>query len=110
MKPTISMAELMTTDFRPFNEIWLASPEAPLSVERWVNELCLWRGEQLFTHDMLSEGTHGQNVARIWLIIDDVDDRACVSRAEAQVRQQLAEQSLEGEFYPAEKTDTYGPA
>jgi hypothetical protein len=108
MKVAISPEDLTSTDLRPFNEVWLASPPAPLSVESTVEELCLWRGEQLFTHDMLSEGTHGQNVTRIWLIIEDVNDRTCVYQAEKQVKQRLTEQGMHGEFYPAEQVDTHG--
>ncbi|RMW29243.1 hypothetical protein ALO95_02148 [Pseudomonas syringae pv. antirrhini] len=98
MDKTITIDQLATTDLRSINEIWLGGTHT---------ELCLWRGEQIFTHDMLSEGTHDQNVRRLCLQLVDPDDQAAVASVEVIVRERLEKMGSEGEFYPAENVDTH---
>ncbi|WP_122699127.1 hypothetical protein [Pseudomonas viridiflava] len=97
MDKTITVDQLATTDLRSINEIWLGGTHT---------QLCLWRAEQVFTHEMLSEGTHDQNVRRLCLQLVDPDDRDAVARVEAVARERLEEMGKQGEFYPAEETDT----
>ncbi|MBA1429823.1 hypothetical protein IFT37_20605 [Pseudomonas fluorescens] len=98
MDKTITVDKLTTTDLESINEIWLGGTHT---------QLCLWRGEQAFTHEMMSEGTHDQNIRRLCLQLVDPDDQAAVASVEAIVRERLKEMGKEGEFYPAEETDTY---
>jgi len=97
MDKTITVDQLATTDLESINEIWLGGTHT---------QLCLWRAEQVFTHEMLSEGTHDQNVRRLCLQLVDPDDRAAVARVEAVARERLEEMGKQGEFYPAEEADT----
>lgn len=97
MDKTITVDQLATTDLESINEIWLGGTHT---------QLCLWRGEQVFTHEMLSEGTHDQNVRRLCLQLVDPDDRDAVARVEAIARERLEEMGKQGEFYPAEEADT----
>ena len=97
MDKTITVDLLATTDLRSINEIWLGGTHT---------QLCLWRAEQVFTHEMLSEGTHDQNVRRLCLQLVDPDDRDAVARVEAVARERLEEMGKQGEFYPAEAADT----
>jgi hypothetical protein len=106
MKTLITPADLAGTDLGAYNEIWLTpSSELPQQGPS-DDQLCLWRANELFTHDMLSEGTHGQNVTRVWLIAENIDDDAAVLQIEEAVRARLTELNLDGEFYPAERSDT----
>lgn len=98
MDKTITADQLATTDLRTINEIWLSGS----------TELCLWRAEQVFTHDMLSEGTHDQNSSRLLVKVEDIEDQATVVAIEAKVRELLKGMSMEGAFYPAERADTHG--
>jgi hypothetical protein len=98
MDKMITVDQLATTDLRTINEIWLDG----------TNGLCLWRGEQVFTHDMLSEGTHDQNTSRLQVKLDHTGDQAAVAEIEAKVRDLLQKMGMEGEFYPAERVDTHG--
>lgn len=98
MDKTITVDQLATTDLRSINEIWLGGTRT---------QLCLWRGEQVFTHEMMSEGTHDQNVRRLCLQLVDSDDQTAVARVEVIVRELLKKMGMEGEFYPAEETDTH---
>ncbi|SCZ38776.1 MULTISPECIES: hypothetical protein [Pseudomonas] len=98
MDKTITVDQLATTDLRPINEIWLGETHT---------QLCLWRGEQVFTHEMMSEGTHDQNIQRLCLQLVDPDDQAAVASVELMVREQLKRIGKEGEFYPAEDADTH---
>ncbi|WP_024672275.1 hypothetical protein ACTACG_17160 [Pseudomonas syringae] len=98
MDKTITADQLATTDLGPINEIWLGGTHT---------QLCLWRGEQVFTHDMLSEGTHDQNVRRLCLQLVNPDDKAAVASVEVIVRERLEQLGREGEFYPAENVDTH---
>jgi len=83
MDKTITVDQLATADLGSINEIWLGETHT---------QLCLWRGEQVFTHEMMSEGTH---------------DQAAVASIESIVRERLKKMGKEGEFYPAEEADTH---
>ena len=98
MDKIITVDQLATTDLGPINEIWLGGTHT---------QLCLWRGEQVFTHEMLSEGTHDQNVQRLCLQLVNPDDQAAVASVELIARERLKKMGKEGEFYPAEETDTH---
>ncbi|WP_443694133.1 hypothetical protein [Pseudomonas sp.] len=98
MDKTITVDQLATTDLRSINEIWLGGTHT---------QLCLWRGEQVFTHEMMSEGTHDQNVRRLCLQLGIADDQAAVANVELMVRERLIKMGKEGEFYPAEEADTH---
>ncbi len=107
MKTLITVAELADANLSPFNEIWLSSASSLTEHRPSEDQLCLWRANQLVTHDMLSEGTHGQNVTCVWLVVDDIDDQAGILEIEDAVRTKLTKQGLEGEFYPAERGDSH---
>ncbi|MCD5974957.1 hypothetical protein ALP94_02542 [Pseudomonas savastanoi pv. glycinea] len=98
MDKMITADQLATTDLRTINEIWLSGS----------TELCLWRAEQVFTHDMLSEGTHDQNTSRLVVKMGDTEDQPTVSDIEATVRELLKNMGMEGHFFPAEQANTRG--
>ena len=110
MKTVITLQELAEADLRPYNEVWLTSAEALAESGHNEDELCLWRSNDTFTHDMLSEGTHDQNVRGIWLVVDDIDDPEQVLDIEEDLRQRLQAMGLKGEFYPAELGDSHASA
>lgn len=99
MHKTINADQLATTDLRTINEIWLGGSEQ--------DGLCLWRGEQVFTHDMLSEGTHDQNTRRLHITLDAPGDQTAIASVETTVRDLLQQLGMTGEFYPAEPVDTH---
>ncbi len=98
MDKTITVDQLDTTDLGSVNEIWLGATHTPL---------CLWRGEQVFTHEMMSEGTHDQNVRRLCVQLVNPDDQAAVARVEIMVRERLKKSGRAGEFYPTEEADSH---
>lgn len=98
MDKTITVDQLDTTDLGSINEIWLGDTHT---------QLCLWRREQVFTHEMMSEGTHDQNVRRLCVQGVNPDDQAAVARVEIMVREQLKKSGKAGEFYPAEEADSH---
>lgn len=102
MKTVITLSEIDQTDFSSASEIWLAPPDSLLNVEDTGDELCLWRGQPVVSHDMLSEGTHGQNVRRIWLITPNINDQQQILKLERQVKARLDSEGMVGEFYPAQ--------
>jgi hypothetical protein len=106
MKTVITLEELAEADLRPYKEVWLTTAQALAESGHKEDELCLWRITDTFTHDMLSEGTHDQNVPGVWLVVDDIDDSDQVLEIEEEVRQRLQALGLKGEFYPAESGDT----
>jgi len=105
MKTVITLQELAEADLRPYKEVWLTSAQALAETGHNEDELCLWRSDEAFTHDMLSEGTHDQNLMGVWLVVDDIDDPDEVLDVETDVRQRLQALGLQGEFYPAEVSD-----
>ena len=102
MNRSINVDQLATADLRTINEIWLGGEPG----DEEPTGLCLWRGEQVFTHDMLSEGTHDQNTRRLHVQLDNVDDRSAVAAIESAVRDLLLKLDREGDFYPAEYANT----
>lgn len=107
MKTVITLQELAEADLRPFKEVWLTSQQALADSGHSEDQLCLWRSELAFTHDMLSEGTHDQNLHAVWLVVGNIDDPDQVLDIESQLRQRLQELGLEGEFYPAQVGDRH---
>ncbi|MFK3795103.1 MULTISPECIES: hypothetical protein [unclassified Pseudomonas] len=105
MKTVITLQELAEADLRPYKEVWLTSAEALAESGHREDEMCLWRADQAFTHDMLSEGTHDQNLYGVWLVVDDIDDPEQIMAIEDSVRERLNALGLKGEFYPAEIGD-----
>lgn len=104
MDKTITLDQLATADLRSITEIWLDGAVLDGSTP---TELCLWRGEQVFTHDMLSEGTHDQNARRLRLQIDNIKDQNQLANIEVHVRDRLSSQGMNGNFFPAERSETY---
>ncbi len=98
MDKTITVDQLAATDLGSINEIWLSGTHT---------RLCLWRGEHVFAHEMMSEGTHDQNVRRLCVKVVNPDDQAAVANVELMVRERLEKMGKEGEFYPAEEADTH---
>ena len=98
MDKTITADQLAVTDLESINEIWLGDTHP---------QLCLWRGEYVFTHEMLSEGTHDQNVQRLCVRLVNPDDQAAVASVEVVARERLEEMGRKGEFYPAEVVNTH---
>jgi hypothetical protein len=102
MKTVITLQELAEADLRPYKEVWLTSAQALAESGHNEDELCLWRSNEALTHDMMSEGTHDQNLSGVWLVVDDIDDPEEVLDVENNVRQRLFDLGLKGEFYPAQ--------
>ena len=98
MDVTITVDQLDTADLGTFNEIWLGGAHHPM---------CLWRGEQVFSHEMMSEGTHDQNVRRLYVQLLDPEEQTAVVGVESILRERLAILGRAGEFYPAEEVDTH---
>lgn len=110
MKTLISLQEIAEADLNPYKEIWLTSTLALAESGHTEDELCLWRADEAFTHDMMSEGTHDQNLKRVWLPVSDLDEQERVLEIENQVRERLLRLGLEGEFYPAEIGEDHASA
>ncbi|PVZ16504.1 MULTISPECIES: hypothetical protein [unclassified Pseudomonas] len=94
--------ELSGADLRGALELWVTSPGGPHAPIDGAGQFCLWRGRPVVSHDMLSEGTHEQNVRRLWVRLAQPGDKGAIERAEQQVRERVAAQGLEGEFYPTD--------
>jgi hypothetical protein len=103
MNIAIDEAHINTADLRGAVELWLIAPEADPEADPHAQEsLCLWRGLPVVSHDMLSEGTHEQNVRRVWLRVAEPAAPATAARLRPAVEQRLREQQLEGEFFPTQ--------
>lgn len=102
MKTMITLQELAGVDLRPYKEVWLTSTQAVADSGHKEDERCLWRAEEAFTHDMMSEGTHDQNLHAVSLVVDEIADPVRLQDIEQAVQKRLAELGLEGEFYPAQ--------
>ena len=101
MDIVITPENIETTNFRSATEIWLARPDASGALDRTDPGTCLWRGRPVVSHDMLSEGTHDQNVRRVWLLTPHIDDLA---NLQSRLAARLDAQDMAGEFHPADQT------
>lgn len=102
MNIAIDEAHINTADLRGAVELWLVPPEADPEASAHPVGVCLWRGRPVVSHDMLSEGTHEQNVRRVWLRVVQPEAADTATRIRPLVEQRLREQGLEGEFFPAD--------
>ncbi|WP_213880253.1 hypothetical protein [Pseudomonas sp. dw_358] len=107
MKVVIKAVDIPRTDFSAASEIWVAPLNAALAADNTDDGLCLWRGTPVVTHDMLSEGTHEQNLRRIWLQVPHTEDKQAVEGIEQALRARLQAQQLSGEFYPAQRSERF---
>jgi hypothetical protein len=107
MKAVITPRELLEADLRTYNEIWVSSAQALAKSGHSEDQLCLWRHEVVPSHDMLSEGSHGQNVNSLWLALDNIKDPHQIMDVENLVRERVDALGLKGEFYPAELKDSH---
>lgn len=80
------LAGLQRGELDACSEIWLNEPQQ-----------CLWRAVQAASHEMMSEGTHEQNLLRGYLQTSPLGDAAEIER---QVRQRIRERGRQGEFHP----------
>lgn len=94
--------ELPSADLRGALELWVTGPGGPHAPLGEAGQFCLWRGRPVVSHDMLSEGTHEQNVRRLWVRLAQPADLDAVRLAERHVRERIVAQGLEGEFHPTE--------
>lgn len=102
MNIAIDEAHINTVDLRGAVELWLVPPGADPEASVHPSGQCLWRGRPVVSHDMLSEGTHEQNVRRVWLRVAQPEAPETAARIRPLVEQRLMEQGLEGEFFPAD--------
>jgi hypothetical protein len=102
MNISIDETNISTLDLRGAVELWLVAPGASPEASDEPEGLCLWRGRPVVSHEMLSEGTHEQNVRRVWLQVADPQVPATAARLRPAIEQRLLEQQLEGEFFPTE--------
>jgi hypothetical protein len=100
MNIAIDEAHINTLDLRGAVELWLVAPEANPDANPQSEGLCFWRGQPAVSHEMLSEGTHEQNVRRVWLRVPAPQAPATAARIRPALEQRLREQALEGEFFP----------
>jgi hypothetical protein len=110
MNVIINTTDIARTDLRSASEIWVADLKAELDLDTTEAGLCLWRGEPVVTHDMLSEGTHEQNLRRLWLHVADIGASAEIKPIEEALRERLTAQGLQGEFYPAQQAGDFDSA
>jgi len=102
MNIAIDEAHINTADLRGAVELWLVPPQADPQASTHPAGVCLWRGRPVVSHDMLSEGTHEQNVRRVWLRVDQPEAAETAARIRPALEQRLREQGVEGEFFPAD--------
>ncbi|WP_407316126.1 hypothetical protein [Pseudomonas sp. nanlin1] len=103
MNTLIEETQIDTADLRSATEIWLVKPGAVTAHENDGERRCLWRGGPVVSHDMLSEGTHAQNVQRFYLAVADLHNDQHVEGLIARVQLRLRQYGLEGEFLPSEQ-------
>ncbi|MFK3796942.1 MULTISPECIES: hypothetical protein [unclassified Pseudomonas] len=103
MNTFVPLEKLKKTNLHDFHEVWLTTSETwPQDPETSQRE-CLWRMDRELTQDVKIDDAYFQNLPRLWLLVDDLHDRAAVNDIEQVLTQRLSEQHLTGEFHPDEK-------
>lgn len=98
----VSLEQLNNTDLREFYEVWLTTsetwPQDPSTAER----RCLWRADRELTQDVEIDDACFQNLPRLWLLVDDLNDAEAVNVVEHALTTRLGELKAHGELHPGE--------
>jgi hypothetical protein len=99
----VPLEKLETIDLQDYHEVWLTTserwPQDPETSER----MCLWRGKRELTQDVEIDDLYFQNLPRLWVVVDRLDDETAVNHVEQAVIARSNELALPGEFHPEEK-------
>jgi len=99
----VPLEKLEKIDIENYHEVWLTTserwPQDPETAER----MCLWRVDRELTTDVEIDDVYFQNLPRLWVVVDSLNDRAAVNGVEQALTTRLNELDLSGEFRPAEK-------
>lgn len=103
MNTFVPLEKLETIDLQDYHEVWLTTserwPQDPETSER----MCLWRGKRELTQDVEIDDLYFQNLPRLWVVVDRLDDETAVNHVEQAVIARSNELALSGEFHPEEK-------
>jgi len=90
-------------DLQDYHEVWLTTserwPQDPETSER----MCLWRANRGWTDDVKIDEDFFQNLPRLWVVVDSLNDGAAIQRVEQAVTERTNKLAVPGEFRPEEK-------
>jgi hypothetical protein len=99
----VPLEKLKEFDLQDYHEVWLTTserwPQDPETAER----MCLWRVDRELTTDVEIDDLYFQNLPRLWLVVDSLNDQTAVNGVEQALTTRLNELDLTGEFHPPEK-------
>ena len=80
--PLDKLEKMDRDELKDFYEIWLTTSETwPQDPERSERE-CLWRADRELTQDVEIDEAYFQNLPRLWLVVDDLNDLDAVGGIE----------------------------
>jgi hypothetical protein len=103
MNTFIALEKLADTDLNDFHEVWLTTEETYPQDPALERSLCLWRADRVLTQDIAIDEAYFQDLPCLWLLVDDLHNKASVQVVENALKARLAEEKLSGKFYPAPK-------
>lgn len=101
--PLEKLEKMDRDELKDFYEIWLTTSETwPQDPERSERE-CLWRADRELTQDVEIDAAYFQNLPRLWLVVEDLNDLDAVGGIENKLGKHFQELDVKGEFRPIEK-------
>ncbi|HXR00677.1 MAG TPA: hypothetical protein VN798_09825 [Pseudomonas sp.] len=98
----IPLEKLDDINLEDYFEVWLTNSERwPQDPEIDKRE-CLWRSRRVLTGDVEIDAAFFQNLAKLWLKVDDLQDKAAVKIIEDALIARLGELQIAGDFFPGE--------
>jgi hypothetical protein len=99
----VPLEKLKEFDLQDYHEVWLTTserwPQDPETAER----MCLWRVDRELTTDVEIDDLYFQNLPRLWLVVDSLNDQTAVNGVEQALTTRLNELDLTGEFHHRKK-------
>jgi len=102
------LEKLEETNLHDFYEVWLTTSETWPQDPHTSQRECIWRMERDLTDDVEIDDPFFQNLPRLWLLVDDLNDAQAVETVERALTQRLGELAVKGEFHPDEKQKVPG--
>lgn len=105
MNTFIPVEKLETINLHDYHEVWLTTKEEWPQDPQTERE-CLWRADRELTTDVEIDEVYFQNLPRLWLQINDLNDGEATADIKNVLVARLKALGVEGEFFPGESRQT----
>lgn len=101
--PLEKLEKMGRDELKDFYEIWLTTSETWPQDPAISQRECLWRADRELTQDVEIDEAFFQNLPRLWLVVDDLNDTSAIRKIEDELGSHFNELAVKGEFRPVDK-------